>query len=233
DDLCVVLPEFGAPLRPSFVAPAPADDGVPWTLLALEVPAGTDLDADTPGDGRHWAAPPQGRFERLLRETGVPVGLLSNRAELRLVYAPRGESSGHCTFPLARLGEVAGRPMLSALKLLLHAERMFILSQKERLPGLLAESRKYQNLVSTQLADQVLAALWELVRGFQAADAHRGGALFADVRREDPNHIYAGLLTVLMRLVFVLYAEDRGLLPRGDVWTRYYAVAGLFGRLRE
>jgi hypothetical protein len=232
DDLCVVLPEFGETLRPSFGAPAPADDGVPWTLLALEVPPGTDLDADTPGDGRHWTASPQARFERLLRETGVPVGLLSNGAELRLVYAPRGESSGHCTFSLARLGEVSGRPMLSAMKLLLHAERVFVLSQKERLPGLLAESRKYQNLVSTQLADQVLAALWELVRGFQAADAHRGGALFAEVRREDPNHIYAGLLTVLMRLVFVLYAEDRGLLPRGEVWTRYYSVAGLFERLR-
>src|SRR5262249_3047207 len=35
------------------------------------------------------------------------------------------------------------------------------------------------------------------------------------------------------RLVFVLYAEDRGLLPRDPVWTRHYSVTGLFERLRQ
>jgi hypothetical protein len=30
---------------------------------------------------------------------------------------------------------------------------------------------------------------------------------------KDSAHLYEGLLTVLMRLVFILYAEDRDLLP--------------------
>jgi hypothetical protein len=34
-----------------------------------------------------------------------------------------------------------------------------------------------------------------------------------ELARRRPGHLYEGLLTVLMRLVFVLYAEDRGLLP--------------------
>ncbi len=36
-----------------------------------------------------------------------------------------------------------------------------------------------------------------------------------------------------MRLVFILYAEDRGLMPASDVYQRHYSVAGLFERLRD
>ena len=54
-------------------------------------------------------------------------------------------------------------------------KRLFLLSDKQRLPAILSDSRKYQNLVSTQLAEQVLAALYELVRGFQSADDQRKG----------------------------------------------------------
>ena len=53
-----------------------------------------------------------------------------------------------------------------------------------------------------------------------------------DVLTEDPNHVYAGLLTVLLRLVFVLYAEDRGLVSSDSVYSNYYSITGLFERLR-
>jgi len=48
----------------------------------------------------------------------------------------------------------------------------------------------------------VLAALYELVRGFQAADEQSKNILLREVLAENPNHVYGGLLTVLMRLVF-------------------------------
>ncbi len=137
-------------------------------------------------DERHWQASPHARFERLLRETEVPIGLLASATDLRLVYAPRGETSGYMTFPVKAMAEVAGRPMFAALHMLLEAERLFTMADKQRLPAILADSRKYQNVVSTQLAEQVLAALYELVRGFQAADDDRKGQLLADVLREDP-----------------------------------------------
>ena len=47
---------------------------------------------------------------------------------------------------------------------------MFSLGDNQRLPAILENSRKYQNTVSTKLAEQVLAALYELMRGFQAAN---------------------------------------------------------------
>jgi hypothetical protein len=168
----------------------------------------------------------------LLRETEVSVGLLFNQTHLRLVYAPRGETSGYATFSVADMATVAGRPMFAALYMLLSAERLFSLPEKQRLAAILADSRKYQNVVSTQLAQQVLAALYELLRGFQAADDALKGQLLRQTLANDPNHVYAGLLTVLMRLVFVLFAEDRGLLSTDSVYVNHYSVTGLFDRLR-
>ena len=91
---------------------------------------------------------------------------------------------------------------------------------------------KYRNVVSTQLAGQVLEALYELLRGFQAADDQTHGELLRAVLKDDPNHVYAGLLTTLLRLVFVLYAEDRGLLSTDPVYSNFYSVTGLYERLR-
>lgn len=72
-----------------------------------------------------WEASPHQRLERLLREKEVPIGLLITDAELRFIYAPRGETSGWMCFPLRSLGEVGGRPMLGGLKLLLSSFRLY------------------------------------------------------------------------------------------------------------
>lgn len=229
-DLEVVLIDYHETLRPSFAVPAP-DGG--WLLLAQELPLATDMD-EIAVDAKQWQASPQDRFVRLLRGTKVPIGLLSNGVAVRLVYAPGGhEAPGHITFPVAALSEVAGRPALAALLMLLGAERLFTLPDKQRLPALLEQSRKYQNTVSTELAEQVLAALFELLRGFQAADDQRKGDLLRDVLAHEPDQVYAGLVTVLMRSVFLLYAEQKGLMSDADVYVRYYSVSGLFERLRE
>src|SRR4029077_13967705 len=180
------------------------------------------LDEMSSHDEHRWHASPQARFERLLREKEIATGLLTNGTHIRLVYAPRGETSGHLTFPVQAMTEVAGRSIFAALRMLLSAERLFTLPDKQRLPHILAESRKYQNLVSTKLAEQVLAALYELLRGFQAADDQRHGDLLRDVLEEDPNQVYAGLLRVLLRLVFILYAEDRSLLSNDEVYQKFY-----------
>lgn len=244
ESLSVALPNEHDTLRPTYAVPDP-DAADRFVLLVSVVPAGADLDdagaRNERGHGDGWHASPEARLERLLRETGVPAGLLVNGDALRLVAAPKGESAGWLHFPLASLCEVAGRPLCSALLMLLAAERLFTLPTNERLPALLRESRKYQNLVSTRLAGQVLDALHELVRGFQAAHEASGGALLADVldgsdgrdsqgKGED---VYGGLLSTLLRLVFVLYAEDRGLVSADPVYVEHYSVGGLFAKLRD
>ncbi|MEI6232889.1 MAG: DNA methyltransferase, partial [Planctomycetota bacterium] len=227
-DLEVVLTDYHVTLRPTY---AVRSGGDAWMMLIQSLPLNTDFDAVNKED-HHWEAAPQARFERLLKGLKVPIGLLFNGTALRLVYAPGVESSGHITFRVQDMTEVSGRPILAALHMLLNADRLFTAPDNQRLPALLTESRKYQNHVSTELAKQVLAALYELVHGFQAADEARKGELLRDVLARDPNHVYAGLLTVLMRLVFILYAEDRGLLSQQEVFVKFYALGGLFERLR-
>jgi hypothetical protein len=130
----------------------------------------------------------------------------------------------------------AGKLAATALRTLLSHDRLHRLPSRQRLHPILAESRKYQNEVSTQLAQQVLAALFDLLRGFEAADAEARGQILRGLR-DDPartHEIYEGLLTVLMRLVFLLYAEERELLPvDSPLFARNYTLAGLFARLAE
>src|SRR5260370_38389499 len=99
--------------------------------------------------------------------------------------------------------------MLGGLKLMLERGGFFTDAEDRRLPSVLRKSREAQAAVSTALAEQVLGALHELLRGLTGADP---GAI-RKLAAERPGHLYEGLLTVLMRLVFVLYAEDRDLLP--------------------
>ena len=152
---------------------------------AIEAP-GVDPDARNALDG--WEATPHQRFERLLRDTGVFAGLLISERderkdgevryypEFRLIYAPRGETSGHQSFPIRPMAMVAGRPMLGGLKLLLDRFRLFSDADDRRLPALLKHSRDAQASVSTALAEQVLGALHELLARFGQPPSRRSSA---------------------------------------------------------
>jgi hypothetical protein len=245
DELLVALPEHGTTLRPTWAVAELGDGDRCWQLLVRIEAPGVDPDARNALDG--WEATPHQRFERLLRDTGVFAGLLISERderkdgevryypEFRLIYAPRGETSGHQSFPIRPMAMVAGRPMLGGLKLLLDRFRLFSDADDRRLPALLKHSRDAQALVSTALAEQVLGALHELLRGLDSAEP----ALVRELAANRPDHLYEGLLTVLMRLVFVLYAEDRDLLPsRSDarareIYETSYSVRGLYAKLTE
>ena len=231
-EFTVPLPDYGETLKPTYTVLDP--EAVRPCILVQIIENNRpfdELDLESEKAGQ-WNASPQAKFERLLRETSVNVGLLCNGSLLRLVYAPRGESSGYLTFPVAAMCEVAGRPILSAMVMLLGSDRIFVAPPERRLPALLQESRKYQSEVSTKLAEQVLDALWELLRGFQTADEASNGKLLSEIAQTEPQHIYGGLITTLMRLVFLLYAEDEGLMPQDSVYARNYAVTGLYERLQ-
>ena len=251
-ELEVHLPDTGETLRPQFAvrkaaagqpahqqAPsgnaAPANNGngeSPWQLLVSTTAPTATFDAVVRTKGGSDASA-HGRMERLLRGTGAPAGLLFNGTSLRLISAPRGESSGWLDFRVADMVQTAGRPIAAAMRLLLNERRLLAVPQQQRLAGLLAESRKFQNEVSERLAEQVLHALYELLRGFQAAHDTAKGELLAVPLRDNPDDIYRGLLTLVLRLVFLLYAEERDLLPQDDAYLSGYSLSGLHQRLTE
>lgn len=233
DRLSLRLPEYDTTLSPDWAVVDPSGGEQPWQLLVRLEEEG--VDPDQRGALGGWEATPHQRFERLLRETGVSAGLLITDQNIRLVFAPKGETSGWLAFPIRSLATVGGRAMLGGLKLMLDRGRLFTDAEDRRLPAVLKKSREAQAAVSTALAEQVLGALHELLRGLNAADPEAIRKLAA----EQPGHLYEGLLTVLMRLVFVLYAEDRDLLPSRDdgrsraLYDNGYSVRGLYAKLAE
>ena len=244
------LPELGESLQPTAVVRGFGADDKPQLLIQElpepvdgQLPPGDPVDFDrrqASGD-QGWRASPQERFERLLRETEVQLGLLFNGSQLRLVVAPKGESSGHLTFTLAELAQVSGRAMFAGLRLLLGREAVLDASAGLRLVDVIEASRNYQAVVSDELADQVLAGLWQMLRGFQRADqlTSAQGALLpgkirlSELAEHDPQALYGGLITVMLRLVFLLYAEDTDLMPNEPVFEQNYKLTTLLAQLQR
>lgn len=229
EHVALYVPEGGQTIRPTMALRAV--DGEGYVALVWQLPDGLALDKPETATGT-WEYPPSAKLDRLLRHARVPIGILTNAEEIRLVYAPHGESSGSITFRLADMATVGGRPILDAMVMLLSATRFFGVAKERQLPAILAQSRMRQANVTSELANQVFEGLEALLRGFEnAADRDRTSQLREALERGD-DHVYAGLLTVLLRLVFVLYAEDRGLLPTSHAfYSRELSVLALFEEL--
>ncbi len=243
EELSLYVPEGRQLLRPTMALrqvapPAGADGAVPssadrYVALVWHLPAGLPFDEPETSTGP-WAYPPAAKFDRLLRHSRVPIGLLTNLHEVRLVYSPHGESSGWIAFRVDDMAQVGGRPILDAFSMLLSATRFFGVAQERSLPSLLAQSRRRQADVTGALADQVFSALQILLAGFEAAAERDGDGLLRDAAEREGDHLYAGLLTVLLRLVFLLYAEDRGLLPTEErTYAEHWSLLALYDRLQR
>ena len=227
-------------------------DGAPSPYVALVWNLGDDIDSESaPAHAIDldknetstgpWSYPPTAKFARLLRHVGVPAGFITNGRDLRLVYAPAGESTAHLTFRVKDLAERAGRPLVAALELLFHARRTHGADAAFTFEGLLAESRRRQADVTKDLAEQVFEAVEILLEGFEHAAARdctgaksdRHDWLRAALEHGD-DHLYQGVLSVVLRLVFLLYAEDQGLVPVGhSVYDRHLSVFGLHEDLAD
>lgn len=85
--------------------------------------------------------------------------------------------------------------------------------------------------VTTILGKQARHAVEVLVQRLDKADAERHGELLRDVT---PSELYEAGLTVMMRLVFILCAEQRGLLYADNpVYDERYAVSTLRDQLAK
>jgi len=228
--------EFAA--RPDAPAQATAPSSPLLALvwdLADDAPDATALDLDAPEEVTGpWRYPPTQKLERLLRHTGVEVGFLSNRRELRIVYAPPRETTSHLTFRMDHVADPAGRPLALALELLFHARRTYGADPRFHFEGLLAESRRRQADVTEQLADQVFDAVETLLAGFEAASVRDAAGERFDWMRAgmEAGHVHDGVLNAVLRIVFLLYAEDRSLLPVDHpLYAEHLSIYALYDRL--
>jgi hypothetical protein len=215
--------EHGETLRPDYAVML---DNKPHLLVQV-YPARQDL--DRPPSDRHWKASCGTRMMELLHATGVRLGVVTNGERWVLVDAPRGDTTGFASWYASYWQE---EPItLQAFRTLLSARRFFNVPENETLAAMLAESASNQQEVTDQLGYQVRKAVEVLIQSLDRADQDHGRQLLGTVPETE---LYETALTVMMRLVFLFSAEERGLLLLGDpLYDQHYAVSTLRDRLRE
>lgn len=185
-----------------------------------------DLDATLKLDG--WAATPADRMVQLCRATSCRLGLVTNGERWMLVDAPIGAVTTFASW-YARIWSQEPITLQAFVHLL--GIRRFFVDESEQLPAIFDRSLKYQDEVTEALGEQVRRAVEVLIQAFDNADQDRDRDLLHDVKESE---LYEAALTVMMRLVFLLSAEERGLLLLGD--ERYeanYALSTLRMQLRK
>ena len=219
------VPEHGEFLRPSLVV---AEPGTPTPRLLVQTyPANQDL--DKPVTGKSWKASPGTRMMELCHATGVRLGLVTNGERWMLVDAPKNETTGLASWYANLWLE---EPItLRAFTSLLGGERFFNVAAADTLEALLKESAGNQQEVTDQLGYQVRRAVEVLIQSLDRADQDHDRSLLASI--PEPV-LYEAALTVMMRLVFLFSAEERGLLLLNDeLYARNYAVSTLREQLRK
>ncbi len=223
------MPEMSETLRPdcALLAPGGGDTTGSAQLLIASYPSTQSL--DKPVIGKHWKATPATRMMELLHGTGVPLGLVTNGEHWMMVYAPRGETTGYASWYGALWMD---EPItLRAFHSLLGVRRFFGVSADNTLLALLKESASDQQEVTDQLGYQVREAVEVLVQSFDALDKESNRTLLKGV---SPSDQYDASLTVMMRLVFLFSAEERGMLHLGKpLYDDNYAVSTLQEQLQE
>lgn len=173
------------------------------------------------------------RVGQVCRDTGVPLALVTTGRLWVLVHARPGEASTLATFDADLWFEEP--VLLRAFVALLRAARVVppptegTGAPSESLAGLFERSTRAQAQVTSTLGLQVRQAVELFVDEIARLDRESGGRLLAGVGERE---IYRAGLTVLMRLVFLLYAEEQRLLPvADDVYASAYAVSTLYDSL--
>ena len=222
--LTVSLPEHGVTVAPDLAVVNPTNADEPVLLIHVYAPD-TDLDATHRFDG--LAITPADRMVALLRATGCPTGIVTNGERWMLVHAPVGAVAGFASW-YARLWGQELETLRAFVSLL--GVRRFFGPDEGKLPALYERSLNHQNDVTEALGEQVRRAVEVLVQALDRADQDRNRELLRDV---DPRELYEAGLTVMMRLVFLLAAEERSLLLLGDPrYDSFYAISSLRMQLR-
>ncbi|MFH9555355.1 Eco57I restriction-modification methylase domain-containing protein [Streptomyces globisporus] len=244
DRLTLRVAEHNTEVRPDFALVEPGTDlavepdvesaAKRVRLLGMTVPAGTAPTARV-GGGGDWSAAPADRLARLLRHHGVPLGLVTDGRWWCLVWAPLGGVTTTAVFDSIGWNERAERNVVRAFVSLLRRRRFFEYDEAETLVGLLKASLAAGEDVTEALGVQVRQAVELLVDAIGRADvrAVEHGAPGLHASGFGAGEVYRGAVAVMMRIVFLLFAEERGLLPAdNEVYARSYSARFLRDELK-
>lgn len=216
--------ELATEYAPTFIVKSPASDEIRFFIDVLS----PNSDFEKPCERDKWPASVVEKMTLLCRSQKVRYGLLTNGEKWTVVSAPVGATSGTATW-YSRLWRY--EPVtLKAFQTLLGVRRCFG-SKEATLDTLLDSSLSSYEEVTNTLGEQVRRAVEVLIQSLDSADQDRNRELLEGI---PPSELYDASVTVMMRLVFLLCAEERGLLLLGDpIYDQFYAVATLRAQLAE
>ena len=222
----VDVPEHHVTIKPEYVVIGD-DETLPYMLIQT-YSAGTALSEVLRGDG--WSTSPAERMAHLCRGVGTRLGLITNGEQWMFVDAPVGGITTYASW-FARLWGL--EPVtLKAFYSLFNIKIVYSgFDDNKTLPQLVDESLTHQGDVTQALGSQVSRAVEVLIQSIDRINHDHNGELLEGV---SPEELYEAGLTLMMRLVFLLCAEERGLLLLGDqAYEANYALSTLRTKLRE
>lgn len=225
EGLEVTVAEHGAMIQADFAFRSPAGD---LRLLGRILPPGTKPTARVTGG---WSASEADRLALLQRRHQIPLGLATDGRWWALVWAPADGVTSVTTWDDGLWLEE--RDTLTAFHSLLERRRFLGVPDAETLPALLAAGLEQQEEITESLGRQVRQAVEMLVEAIGRA-GRRGGPAEKLLAQVEPDEVYRGAVTAMMRLLFLLFAEERLLLPADDeLYLQSYSAGQLVEALRD
>ncbi|GIW72670.1 MAG: hypothetical protein KatS3mg102_2212 [Planctomycetota bacterium] len=198
-------------------------EGAPPVLLVRE-----ELDAAA-GRGRRS---PHEELQAYLNRAPALWGIVANGRRLRILRDFHHEHvKAFVGFDLDAIFETGDFPSFRALYRLAHRSRFVPVpgDEEQRLPlEILFEQSREQGIeIGRELQRQVRVAIEALAEGLFDAELR---ALLDDPK--EARALYHELLLIVYRLLFLLFAEQRKMLPAGGIYAETYSVTSLV-RLAE
>ena len=182
---------------------------------------------DEGNDG--WAASPLDRMAAMLRSRNstCTIGVVTDGRWWALVSAPQGGATASGVVDCQTWAEEPATR--DAFCELLGVRRLLGGTSEDRLPALFERSVLAAEEVTEALGTQVRRAVELVVTALsEAALTSEAGPL-----PENAHKVYEAVVTIMMRAVFLLFAEERGLLPTQSLYTGGYGLAGVLDELEK
>lgn len=201
---------------------AALDAGDGRAALVVVVDPTDDL-RRTGADG--WAADAIDRTAALLREAKVSVGLVTDGRWWGIVSAVRDVTTASGVFDsLIWREERDSRDAFLALAGLVSLAGG---AAEKRLPKLFELSVASAEAITEALGDQVRRAVELVLQAMSESHLRAIANGEESPLPDDSKQVYEAAVSVLMRVVFLLFAEERALLPQHQMYRESYAISGV------
>jgi type I restriction-modification system DNA methylase subunit len=171
-----------------------------------------------------WAATAIDRMEAMLRASGATIGIVTDGRWWALVCA---RPDAMVASGIVDAQTWVEEPLTRNAFLTVIARQYIIGGDpNERLSKLFEESVAAAEEITEALGAQVRRAVELLIQAFdEVSTDHRRRGL-PDPLPADSHETYSAAVTVMMRVVFLLFAEERGLLPQSELFLQGYGISG-------